>query len=238
MTERNAGAGKVGARIKVSKDGPYLVEGTLPIAREIIVRDGDQIPTHWKRGEKLKDEEGVALCRCGGSADKPFCDGAHNKNGFNGTETALKGPYSQAADLFEGPGIDLADDEELCSRLQFCHRAGGVWQVVEERGDDEACTIVREIAGNCASGRLLAVEKEGTPYEPKFKMGVGVVEDPSRRMSGPLWISGGVPIISSDGVEYEVRNRVTLCRCGRSGNKPFCDGTHVDIKFRDGTERG
>jgi CDGSH-type Zn-finger protein len=57
-------------------------------------------------------------------------------------------------------------------------------------------------------------------------------------MSGPLWISGGVPIISCDGTEYEVRNRVTLCRCGRSGNKPFCDGTHVDIQFRDGAEKG
>ena len=38
---------------------------------------------------------------------------------------------------------------------------------------------------------------------------------------------GRIPIQSADGTEYEVRNRATLCRCGRSHNKPFCDGTHL-----------
>jgi CDGSH-type Zn-finger protein len=48
-----------------------------------------------------------------------------------------------------------------------------------------------------------------------------------------LWVRGGIPVISADGFAYEVRNRVTLCRCGASANKPFCDGSHYKISFRD-----
>jgi CDGSH-type Zn-finger protein len=226
-----------GARIVVTENGPYVVEGRLPVVHEIIVRDKDKIPLKWKKGDVLADEEGSALCRCGGSKSKPFCDGSHKTNKFNGRETASVDPYAERAEVIEGPGIDLADDEDLCSRLQFCHRAGGVWQVAEEKGDKASVNLVKEVAGNCASGRLLAVDKKGNEYEPALEKGVGVVEDPDRGMSGPLWISGGVPIISCDGTPYEVRNRVTLCRCGRSENKPFCDGTHVDIKFKDGAEK-
>jgi CDGSH-type Zn-finger protein len=40
-----------------------------------------------------------------------------------------------------------------------------------------------------------------------------------------------VSLIAADGFAYETRNRVTLCRCGQSQNKPFCDGAHASIKF-------
>jgi hypothetical protein len=80
----------------------------------------------------------------------------------------------------------------------------------------------------CPSGRLLTQvdgsdEVDELPYEPS----IAVVAD------GPLWVRGGVRIEGADGEPYEVRNRVTLCRCGASENKPFCDGTHKDIGFRD-----
>ena len=52
-------------------------------------------------------------------------------------------------------------------------------------------------------------------------------------MSGPIWVRGGITVESADGREYEVRNRVTLCRCGQSSNKPFCDGSHVECSFHD-----
>ena len=41
-------------------------------------------------------------------------------------------------------------------------------------------------------------------------------------------------VVAKDGHRYEVRNRVTLCRCGASKNKPFCDGSHAAIEFKDG----
>jgi CDGSH-type Zn-finger protein len=61
------------------------------------------------------------------------------------------------------------------------------------------------------------------------------VEDPAEGVSGPLWLRGGIPVFAADGFAYEVRNRVTLCRCGASKNKPFCDGSHAAIKFTDDT---
>ena len=48
-----------------------------------------------------------------------------------------------------------------------------------------------------------------------------------------MWVKGGLRIESSDGTNYEIRNRVTLCRCGKSKNKPFCDSSHVFSSFND-----
>ena len=61
----------------------------------------------------------------------------------------------------------------------------------------------------------------------------GLIEDPSLGVSGPLWVRGGIPVTGADGGQYEVRKRVTLCRCGQSKNKPFCDGSHIEAGFKD-----
>ncbi len=50
---------------------------------------------------------------------------------------------------------------------------------------------------------------------------------------GPYHVRGGIPVATPDGEPFEVRNRQTLCRCGRSSNKPFCDGSHWSAGFRD-----
>jgi CDGSH-type Zn-finger protein len=70
--------------------------------------------------------------------------------------------------------------------------------------------------------------------EPEFEPSIGVVEDPAKGRSGPLWVRGGISLEGAGGTEYEVRNRMTLCRCGASDNKPFCDGNHLQSKFNDG----
>jgi CDGSH-type Zn-finger protein len=49
-------------------------------------------------------------------------------------------------------------------------------------------------------------------------------------------VRGCIPIESADGTLWETRNRVTLCRCGKSQNMPFCDGSHIDVRFNDGDE--
>ena len=81
---------------------------------------------------------------------------------------------------------------------------------------------------------LIKVSATGEPIEPKYEPSIGLIEDPVEDCSGPIWVRGGVQIVSADGFNYELRNRVTLCRCGGSGNKPFCDGSHHATKFKDG----
>jgi hypothetical protein len=97
-----------------------------------------------------------------------------------------------------------------------------------ESGDTKAEKTAVEMAANCHSGRLIAWDKAtGKPLNEDQEPSIALVEGPKEGMIGPLWVRGGVPLYAADGSLYEVRNRMTLCRCGRSRNKPFCDGTHM-----------
>ncbi len=101
--------------------------------------------------------------------------------------------------------------------------------------DPQKKEIAIRQAGNCPAGRLVARDKKtGKPIEPPFPPSISLIEDPQEKSSGPIWVKGGVAIESEDGYAYEIRNRVTLCRCGKSKNKPFCDGLHIKVKFNDG----
>ena len=72
------------------------------------------------------------------------------------------------------------------------------------------------------------IMRPGEAIEPDLEKSIVVIEYPPRGEHGPLWVRGGIPVVSADGEPYEVRNRVTLCRCGKSENKPFCDGSHIE----------
>jgi len=85
---------------------------------------------------------------------------------------------------------------------------------------------------HCPAGRLVAFDKAaGTTIEESLPVSIGLIEDPVEDCSGPIWLRGGISLMSADGYRYEVRNRMTICRCGASKNKPFCDGSHASIKF-------
>lgn len=132
-----------------------------------------------------------------------------------------------------GPRVTLVDEADLCSEARFCAAKGAAWNRVE-RDDDESRDIVIEESCLCPSGRYTADDVDGSgPIEPELDPSIAVTQDPHKGVSGPLWVKGGIPVESADGTTYEVRNRVTLCRCGASKNKPFCDGTHIRVGFRD-----
>jgi CDGSH-type Zn-finger protein len=222
------------AKVIIAKNGPYLVSGGVPLAKQTIVADAAGASQEWRDSDPFPAQDSYALCRCGHSANKPFCDGSHTRVRFNGTETATHAPYVRQAQLMEGPALDLADAEPLCAFARFCDRDGQVWNQVAHTDDAQVrAPFVRQV-NQCPSGRLTALE-HGTAraHETALPVSIGVVEDPAQECSGPLWLRGGIPVESSQGFNYELRNRVTLCRCGASKNKPFCDGSHAAIKFRD-----
>jgi 3-phenylpropionate/trans-cinnamate dioxygenase ferredoxin subunit len=70
--------------IKVRKDGPYAIDLTTGEIN-LIDHDGNPILITLPAGKTT-----VALCRCGGSSRKPFCDGTHSKIGFKGAEQAAR----------------------------------------------------------------------------------------------------------------------------------------------------
>lgn len=215
------------SNIKVAKNGPYIVSGKTPLMNMTIKCDGQgTTPSKWEIGEKMKTSEIYALCRCGQSNNKPFCDGSHIKANFDGTEVSDNEPFEQMAKKIDGPELKLKDAEILCASARFCHRGGDVWDVIHRSGH-EAKQNVMENAADCPSGRLVVVDKKtGKTIEPTLEKSIGVVHDPSKCVDGPFWVRGGILVYSADGKLYEVRNRVTLCRCGKSTNKPFCDSSH------------
>lgn len=66
-------------RIRVRENGPYVVTGNITL----VDADGNAYETANPKGN-------IALCRCGGSTTKPFCDGTHSRTGFQAAERAVR----------------------------------------------------------------------------------------------------------------------------------------------------
>jgi CDGSH-type Zn-finger protein len=215
------------AKIKVTKGGPYIVTGGIPLSRMVIETDSYGDPCIWQEVERYPQQESYALCRCGKSLKKPYCDGAHSIQRFNGTETARSELYLENVKEYLGPELKLTDKRELCVGAAFCVRNAGIWNLIVHSDRPRFKEIAIEEAANCPSGRLVVWDKQGNPIEPNYEPSI-VVTEHEDGLSGPLWIRGEVEIECVDGIKYEKRNRVTLCRCGKSLNKPFCDASHFD----------
>jgi len=225
-------------KVTIIKNGPYLVSGKLPLSKEIIGTDKEGHSVKWIKGYHYPNKKNYALCRCGQSKNKPYCDGTHIKVAFDGTETASRKKYIEQSEKIAGPDLDLTDAQEFCALARFCHnKAGDVWELTENSSNRKSKKIAIKQACDCPAGRLVVWNKKtGKPIEQKFKPSISLVEDPKAKASGPIWLKGNVSLESSDGTRYEIRNRVTLCRCGKSKNKPFCDGSHISVGFNDGNK--
>lgn len=217
-------------RIKITKDGPYIVSGGIPLDEEIITLVGHHREYH--PGRDLPQSQTYALCRCGRTSTPPFCDGSHTDAHFDGTETASRIPFEKRAQLEEGPDLDLLDDGR-CAYARFCHREDGdVWTMTEESGDPRIRKEAIKASTDCPAGRLVHYDKEGNPIEPDLSPRITLLQDPEMGVAGGIYVKGGIPLESADGSEYELRNRYALCRCGASRNKPFCDATHVNVGYQ------
>ncbi len=215
-------------RIKVTENGPYAVTGApLVRMRPVYNEHGDGI--RWERGAEIEHEESYQLCRCGLSKTKPFCDGSEEEIGFDGAETADRRNSAERRKVFSESPISLTDDRTLCAHQAFCERfPRNAWSIARGDQPTEDREELMYIGRACPSGRLeLQIPAGAEPYEEDLQTEIAVVND------GPLWVRGGIPVEAADGFKYEVRNRQTLCRCGQSNNKPFCDGTHWKVDFKD-----
>ena len=215
------------ARITVTKNGPYLVTGGVPLIRMRIETDNYEDPLKWREVERYPLQDSYILCRCGNSSNKPYCDNSHINNEFDGTETFDNEPYLENVKEFSGPELTLTDKKELCVSASFCVREGGIWNLVVHSDRPGFKEIAIEEAANCPSGRLIVWDKQGNSIEPSYEPSI-VVTEHEDGLRGPLWIRGEIEIVTSNGIIYEKRNHVTLCRCGKSNNKSLCDRSHFE----------
>lgn len=223
-------ADSLGPRIKVVEDGPYRVTGPVRLMRMRPIKDEEGDKVEWEQVSDIAHEDTFELCRCGQSRTMPFCDRTEERIAFDGAETADRAPTAERREQYgTGPVVVVTDDVSLCSSAAFCHRGNtDVWNLAEQTADPERRALLTEMVFRCPSGRLVLHRlPEGDPLEPDLAQEIGVLDN------GPFWVRGGIPVEAADGFEYEVRNRATLCRCGYSRNKPFCDSSHIQARFRD-----
>lgn len=221
--------------ITVTEKGPYLVYGHPPMDEQFIMSNQEGESWYFQEGHRFSTEaQPTALCRCGASKRKPYCDGAHAHAKWDSRLTSPQEPLLNGAETIEGETLQLTDNPKYCVFARFCHPCGDAWTLTEGSDDPEARKMAVREASMCPGGRLTAWDKaSGKPYEFRFEPSLGLIEDPSIGASGGLWVRGGIAIHREDGTHYEIRNRVVLCRCGQAANKPYCDGTHAAIKWRD-----
>lgn len=219
--------------VTIAEGGPYIVRGNVPLREmRIARRDGLYV---WEEVREIPHEETYALCRCGRSGDAPFCDGTSHRR-FKGRERADRRTFGERCTRSEGPGIVLEDDLR-CSLSRFCHmRDGTPWKMLPRADDPEVREQIVRAVVECPSGRMNVIV-DGVPVDEVPEPAIWVVQDPENRVSGGLYVMGGIRIVGADGFEYETRSRAVLCRCGVSGDMPFCDASHINNMFRDDRNR-
>lgn len=223
-------------KIKIAERGPYLLFGNIPIKQQSIMPNHEGESWQFVTGttDYNTGSEPVALCRCGQSHKKPYCDGTHTKIEWDDRLTAPRTPLLDDVQTTEGQTLTLTDNILYCAFARFCDAKGRTWNLTENSHDQQSRKLAIQTANNCPAGRLKQWDKTtGNPLEPKLEPMIGLIQDPALHVSGGVWAMGGIPVIAPDGYVYQVRNRVTLCRCGYSNNKPFCDGTHTTAQWRD-----
>jgi CDGSH-type Zn-finger protein len=218
-------------RIVVEKNGPYIVHGHVPLLRKTQIVSEYGEPLTWRKDETLETGDTYRLCRCGHSRTKPFCDDTHLEINFDGTETAATNTTAERRVMHKGSvNIVVRRDYSLCAESGFCgNRLTNIQKMTPHSNDTQVRAQIIAMVERCPSGSYTYALAAGeADIEPDLPQQVAVTTEMTSDgpIAGPLWVTGSIPIERSDGQPFEVRNRVTICRCGRSSNKPLCDGSH------------
>lgn len=221
------------AKITVTEGGPYVVSGGVPLVRktQIVTEHGE--PIAWQREGEIPAGDTYELCRCGHSAAKPFCDNSHSAIEWNDDETAATNTTAERRVLYPGgKQIVVHRDYSLCAGAGFCGtRLTDIERMLAE-GDPNDTHLRSQIIAmieRCPSGSFTyRLEGQADDVEPDLPAQIAVTTEITEfgPIEGPLWVTGRIPVERADGQPFEVRNRVTLCRCGLSRHKPLCDGSH------------
>ncbi len=201
--------------ITPSPNGPYLVKDLQTLQNS--------------QGEQLETQPTFALCRCGGSKKKPFCDGTHAKIGFSDKKEERR--TEDRRHDYTGEVITVHDNRGICAHASLCSDGlSAVFQLEHEPWIDPDAAQAEEIIAivkSCPSGALsYSVDREEQRDQAR---------EPAIRVSknGPYLVTGGPELVDVGRGQGASTEHFTLCRCGASKNKPFCDGSHWSIRFED-----
>jgi len=200
--------------ITPTQDGPYLVKGL----KNFVNQKGS-----------VETKEPMALCRCGGSSNKPFCDGTHKTNGFSSAK--LEGRIEDKRDNYVGKNITIHDNRGICAHAGRCtdglasvfHLREEPWIYPDSATAEEIIATIKTCPSGALSYSVEDVEHRDQDREPSVFIAP----------NGPYVVTGQPELNDTERCEGASTEHFTLCRCGGSKNKPFCDGTHWSNGFKD-----
>ncbi len=201
--------------ITPTENGPYLVKDLSNLTNQ--------------KGP-VRTSETMALCRCGGSGNKPFCDGTHKSNGF--LSVKLAGRTEDKQDRYKGNKIMIHDNRGICAHAGRC--TDGLAAVFHLREDPwiypDSATVEEIVATikKCPSGALSYTLND--PISDHTVDGSPLIFIAPH---GPYVVSGSPELTGTKMGRGASKEHFTLCRCGGSKNKPFCDGSHWTNGFKD-----
>ena len=223
IAELASGQENLDAEVRVALDGPYLVTNIKQF-------------TNWL-GEELRLTPQMALCRCGQSSIKPYCDGTHAQSGFSGVKDPKR--VSDRRDAYKGQQLEILDNRGICAHSGFCtDRLDSVFHVGQEPfvtpSGGRLDGIIQSVRA-CPSGAL-SYAMDGVEARNQVDQNRPASIDVSK--DGPYRITGTLGLVDEHGsdiprAEGSSREHFSLCRCGHSQNKPFCSGMHWSIQFKD-----
>ena len=224
MNRLGALVGEARATIRLAPNGPILVRNVTRLV-------------NWL-GEPLPAPPLMALCRCGASAMKPYCDGSHAESKFSDGKDP--GRLPDRRETYIGEQVTILDNRGTCQHSGFCterlptvfHQATEPFVTASGGRMDEIIRAVRDCPSGALSFSIDGVEaRETVDFHGTRLPTIEVTKD------GPYRITGGIAIEEADGsLQRNIgasREHFTLCRCGRARNKPFCTGMHWYVQFRD-----
>jgi len=200
-------------KIEERENGPLVIKGL----RSMRGPDGQEIDV----------KPVMALCRCGGSKSKPFCDGSHKDVGFQS-----RGGKPAGIDKvleYKGSEVSVSFNPLLCSHAAECGRiAANIFNPAKKpwiQPDNGTVDQMRKVVAACPSGALALMDNGARVHLVADRAEIEVEKNgPYRVRDIPS------PVAQSQGMS---ERKYVLCRCGQSGNKPFCDGTHRDVGWKD-----
>ena len=201
------------ATIDPKTDGPLQVSGAVALLDS--------------RGENIATDARYWLCRCGGSTNKPFCDGTHKKLGFSSARQS--DPAKRGTKHYAGQHLTIHDNRSACAHAAHCvgqapevfRMTARPWIDADAEATEKAIAAIKA----CPSGAL-AYSIDGVLQQPAPRAAaIHITKD------GPYAVVGA-PQLNGDDTPVS-NEHYTLCRCGQSKNKPFCDGAHASAGFKD-----
>ena len=195
-------------------NGPYWVTGITGLTN---------------RKGPIRLQPSVVLCRCGASANKPFCDGTHVKIGFSSADPERA--IQDKRETYEGQQIAIHDNRSICAHAGHCTEGlpsvfrmkQAPWIDPDGARREQVAKTVRRCPSGALSYSVDGVEHRNGVGEPT----IFVAPD------GPYVVTGGPELRDTKRAQGASLEQFTLCRCGESKNKPFCDGTHRHNGFKD-----